>query len=158
MLTTAPFAYFGIDYAIDDLVAVFFFQAEDGIRDTSVTRVQTCALPILSGDAATAVDSLNRRRANLALPQYDRTVSLDSAWSLLKLERALELWLEARRLGDLRRWIANNTPGAYVDGTYRASHPGTLSPPPIETMTAPVARALFFPDGRNERETNPNVP
>src|SRR5437764_7515135 len=26
---------------------VFFFQAEDGIRDTSVTGVQTCALPIL---------------------------------------------------------------------------------------------------------------
>src|SRR5437764_12440611 len=28
---------------------VFFFQAEDGIRDTSVTGVQTCALPILRG-------------------------------------------------------------------------------------------------------------
>src|SRR5260370_490690 len=27
-------------------VAVFFFQAEDGIRDSSVTGVQTCALPI----------------------------------------------------------------------------------------------------------------
>src|SRR5437762_5575216 len=27
----------------------FFFQAEDGIRDTSVTGVQTCALPILFG-------------------------------------------------------------------------------------------------------------
>src|SRR5437762_13048469 len=26
----------------------FFFQAEDGIRDTSVTGVQTCALPISS--------------------------------------------------------------------------------------------------------------
>src|SRR5437762_3837178 len=26
----------------------FFFQAEDGIRDTSVTGVQTCALPILA--------------------------------------------------------------------------------------------------------------
>ena len=25
---------------------LFFFQAEDGIRDTSVTGVQTCALPI----------------------------------------------------------------------------------------------------------------
>src|SRR5260370_19079696 len=25
----------------------FFFQAEDGIRDSSVTGVQTCALPIL---------------------------------------------------------------------------------------------------------------
>src|SRR5215210_3444396 len=29
------------------LVLFFFFQAEDGIRDTSVTGVQTCALPIL---------------------------------------------------------------------------------------------------------------
>src|SRR2546429_4595143 len=28
-------------------VAVFFFQAEDGIRDVAVTGVQTCALPIL---------------------------------------------------------------------------------------------------------------
>src|SRR5437879_8700998 len=27
-------------------VIIFFFQAEDGIRDTSVTGVQTCALPI----------------------------------------------------------------------------------------------------------------
>src|SRR5699024_11387506 len=30
----------------------FFFQAEDGIRDRNVTGVQTCALPILNGDAA----------------------------------------------------------------------------------------------------------
>src|SRR5438093_12158895 len=28
----------------------FFFQAEDGIRDWSVTGVQTCALPICSGE------------------------------------------------------------------------------------------------------------
>src|SRR5262249_56584995 len=28
------------------LLEVFFFQAEDGIRDWSVTGVQTCALPI----------------------------------------------------------------------------------------------------------------
>src|SRR5438876_6018839 len=28
----------------------FFFQAEDGIRDGRVTGVQTCALPILSGE------------------------------------------------------------------------------------------------------------
>src|SRR3712207_8885650 len=30
---------------------VFFFQAEDGIRDIGVTRVQTCALPILRSSA-----------------------------------------------------------------------------------------------------------
>src|SRR5256885_13206611 len=29
---------------------VFFFQAEDGIRDYKVTGVQTCALPISGGD------------------------------------------------------------------------------------------------------------
>src|SRR5207248_7066934 len=33
----------------------FFFQAEDGIRDRTVTGVQTCALPILR-DAGAAVD------------------------------------------------------------------------------------------------------
>src|SRR5260370_24784605 len=30
----------------------FFFQAEDGIRDSSVTGVQTCALPISAPDFA----------------------------------------------------------------------------------------------------------
>src|SRR5690606_39584931 len=30
-------------------IFVFFFQAEDGIRDFHVTGVQTCALPIFSG-------------------------------------------------------------------------------------------------------------
>src|SRR3712207_6954917 len=32
----------------DALIAFFFFQAEDGIRDIGVTGVQTCALPISS--------------------------------------------------------------------------------------------------------------
>src|SRR2546430_11732767 len=31
----------------------FFFQAEDGIRDLTVTGVQTCALPIFSKASAT---------------------------------------------------------------------------------------------------------
>src|SRR5437764_2404098 len=41
------------------LVVFFFFQAEDGIRDTSVTGVQTCALPI---SLPCARDSPCRRR------------------------------------------------------------------------------------------------
>src|SRR5690606_11204966 len=36
---------------------VFFFQAEDGIRDFHVTGVQTCALPILGPTIAHALDS-----------------------------------------------------------------------------------------------------
>src|SRR5438093_9407101 len=35
------FSFFSYDYYF-----FFFFQAEDGIRDWSVTGVQTCALPI----------------------------------------------------------------------------------------------------------------
>src|SRR6266536_840013 len=31
------------------MIIIFFFQAEDGIRDPLVTGVQTCALPILRG-------------------------------------------------------------------------------------------------------------
>src|SRR5256886_7550606 len=47
-------------YLCSMLIAfVFFFQAEDGIRDLTVTGVQTCALPICVQRAAslpTAVD------------------------------------------------------------------------------------------------------
>src|SRR2546430_3909840 len=35
---------------------VFFFQAEDGIRDLTVTGVQTCALPISDGGGDCGVD------------------------------------------------------------------------------------------------------
>src|SRR3989442_15577425 len=34
---------------VKPVCAVFFFQAEDGIRDADVTGVQTCALPIYAG-------------------------------------------------------------------------------------------------------------
>src|SRR5467141_4412028 len=35
---------------LDLIYSCFFFQAEDGIRDSSVTGVQTCALPIFARD------------------------------------------------------------------------------------------------------------
>src|SRR5207237_5414387 len=51
----------------------FFFQAEDGIRDSSVTGVQTCALPI-SRIAALALQferALQVIRSDLAAVQQD---------------------------------------------------------------------------------------
>src|SRR5256886_16862628 len=47
------------------IVLFFFFQAEDGIRDLTVTGVQTCALPI-SGRRNPAT-----RRSVVVLPQPD---------------------------------------------------------------------------------------
>src|SRR2546427_7434939 len=40
----------------------FFFQAEDGIRDLTVTGVQTCALPIFPGHAAPPCPAGRRAR------------------------------------------------------------------------------------------------
>ena len=37
-----------LPYSLFVIFSFFFFQAEDGIRDWSVTGVQTCALPIFS--------------------------------------------------------------------------------------------------------------
>src|SRR5260370_13115862 len=46
------------------IVFFFFFQAEDGIRDSSVTGVQTCALPIWRwvSDAQEQGERVRRRR------------------------------------------------------------------------------------------------
>ena len=44
--------------------SVFFFQAEDGIRDRLVTGVQTCALPILV-DEVEGVLTLHAKRAQV---------------------------------------------------------------------------------------------
>src|SRR2546430_9347379 len=43
--------------ALQRLLCFFFFQAEDGIRDLTVTGVQTCALPIF---ASSSLVSLRR--------------------------------------------------------------------------------------------------
>src|SRR5262249_59130136 len=86
------------------LSSSFFFQAEDGIRDWSVTGVQTCALPIcadvasrlfvigdLSGEAVFA--------ANSKLRQYAEETGRDvGAYTLYTLVLA-ETRSEERRVG-----------------------------------------------------------
>src|SRR5947209_17221394 len=50
-------------------VVIFFFQAEDGIRDIGVTGVQTCALPISSAPPGT------RGAVNRTSPPWTETTS-----------------------------------------------------------------------------------
>src|SRR5260370_26863744 len=56
---------------------VFFFQAEDGIRDSSVTGVQTCALPICF--AVSPCKSTNECRTdllrNLLIPGHTQSTT-----------------------------------------------------------------------------------
>src|SRR5260370_38529350 len=48
----------------------FFFQAEDGIRDSSVTGVQTCALPILDGQGNFDPPPEDLHRTNRSCPAH----------------------------------------------------------------------------------------
>src|SRR3712207_5241266 len=57
-------------------VDIFFFQAEDGIRDIGVTGVQTCALPILIEQAAS-------KSAEEGRPPGQRTEYTNTNYTLL---------------------------------------------------------------------------
>src|SRR5256885_6111387 len=66
------------------VVLVYFFQAEDGIRDYKVTGVQTCALPICRawGDDLAALGDLRARRSPRAArssPQARRATARGAA-------------------------------------------------------------------------------
>lgn len=109
---------------------------------------------LVAGDLAGAVALINTRRAALtpAQPAYNAgTMTLADGWTALKSERALELWLEGRRIGDLRRWAAAGSPGTIFDGAYFLQG-GVLT----RTETT-ASRDLCFPIGRSETETNPNL-
>src|SRR5882762_10749792 len=74
----------------------FFCQAEDGIRDSSVTGVQTCALPISSsvaGNSATAVDDTqNVTPRSRTRAKSDSNHSFPPEGSLLVYENGKEVF------------------------------------------------------------------
>src|SRR5690348_18268981 len=76
-------------------LGLFFFQAEDGIRDGRVTGVQTCALPIwLTGGAAGVEDHRGVRLAHQAALEHRRLVLQHLAQRPHALDRS-----EERRVG-----------------------------------------------------------
>src|SRR5438094_2602597 len=72
-----------IPYSLCLLIFFFFFQAEDGIRDRTVTGVQTCALPI----------SKRRRRFNRQPPESPSPFRL--CQHLESRQRLVAPWQEA---------------------------------------------------------------
>jgi len=95
-----------------------------------------------ANDVAGAVALINTVRTNAGATGITATTS-DEAWRLLKRERGIELWLETRRLGDLRRWKAAGTPGALdpLESVGSASHL--------------KQQDLCFPISTSEQQTNP---
>src|SRR2546427_11659002 len=67
----------------------FFFQAEDGIRDLTVTGVQTCALPI--HDIMLKGDERQVRKAERALVQLADLVRAGTPVRTMEVRAALQM-------------------------------------------------------------------
>jgi hypothetical protein len=96
-----------------------------------------------NNDVVGAMTSINAVRTAAGAPLV---VAADAteAWRLLKRERGIELWLEGRRIADLRRWKDGNTPGA-------------LDPLEVPGSASHLTQQdLCFPISKSERDTNPN--
>src|ERR1041384_8596284 len=104
---------------------VFFFQAEDGIRDKLVTGVQTCALPISQLD----LDALGLQRA---VPAETGRPGYDSGRS----PAALPVRLPARHpLGSMTG--TRDVPERRADVAAVAAHAGLLNHPGLPPRPPP---------------------
>jgi len=107
-------------------------------------RLVEAEIALRAGDWPTAMSKINGVRTAVIsdttggqpLAPWPATNSTE-AWTALKRERGIELWLEARRLGDERRWVDSSTAGDMEDMSDRVR--------------------LCFPIGLGERRANTNV-
>src|SRR5207248_7468338 len=77
----------------------FFFQAEDGIRDRTVTGVQTCALPILTAAVQRSLQTVPPEKLVLGMPLYGyEWETLNTA--VRSEERRVGKECRCRRLGE----------------------------------------------------------
>src|SRR2546430_13689534 len=90
----------------------FFFQAEDGIRDLTVTGVQTCALPIPRGDPCARHDPPTADEA-LELSEVRRAVPEGGPLLLPQERRAAE------SVGSVQAGVARGDPRDVA----RSEHP-----------------------------------
>jgi hypothetical protein len=124
------------------------FVASSG-REMVLIRAEAA---LMNNDMAGAMNLINGLRTTIRSDRPGNALltgwtanNITEAWTFLKRERGIELWLEARRLGDVRRWKENNTPGVLdwpnfeglrkTDGTdggklFRDYPPSTCFPTP----------------------------
>jgi hypothetical protein len=103
------------------------------------------------GNWQAALPLINRHRVQLGLDAWEAN-SLNEAWTVYKRERGIELWLEGRRMADLRRWAQNNSPGDLHPLETKGT--GVVPQPPSFLVTG---QSLCYPIPEAEYQTNPNI-
>ena len=89
-----------------------------------------------NGDIAGAFTLINQQRAQYKLAALVPPTDLTAAWQTLEKEYGAVMWLEARRLWQLRRWSADTGP----------AHSSFLA-----------GRASCIPISQEEQQSNPNL-
>ncbi len=99
---------------------------------------------LIQGDWQEAMGIINALRATAGVDPWPAS-SLTEAWTRLKRERGIVLWMEARRLGDFYRWDEAGTPGA-------------LDPLEIVSPESHLLNQdLCFPISQGEIDRNPHL-
>jgi hypothetical protein len=133
-------------------------------KGTEMRLIEAEAALAGSGDFNTAVAKINAVRAyhnanGMNLPMVSAT-NADEAWTLLMKERGLELWLEGKRLADLRRWATShpNIPFSVVREEARGQ-PATSDPirPVLETNVYQTRGDICIQISKNEKASNKNI-
>lgn len=133
------------DAAVGSLGRVrWYFQTKYPATTTGINlssgwemRLVEAEAKLVNDQVSDAMTLINAHRVALALQPWT-AANATEAWAALKRERLIELWLEARRLGDLRRWTALNRPGA------------------LDAKEELPGRDLCFATPLSEKQTNPN--
>src|SRR5205823_7899888 len=100
------------------MYCIFFFQAEDGIRDKLVTGVQTCALPIFD-----KVEATDRYTVKVALKEpfvWFPDIVANPMTGAIVAREAVE------KFGDLKKWEATVGTGPWMLDSYRPNVGMTL--------------------------------
>jgi hypothetical protein len=121
----------------------FYQQQKFTTRDTDVALTKGTEMLVLraearllKGDLPGMTTLLNQARAAYGMAALTEPASANEAWPIMRFERGATVWLEMRRLNDLRRWKAAGPPQA---DPYAAS------------------RDVCFPISLTESRVNPNI-
>jgi hypothetical protein len=122
---------------------LFYQQLKFTTRDSDISLTKGTEMLVLraearllDGDLPGMTALLNEARAAYGMDALAQPASVNDAWPIMRFERGATVWLEMRRLHDLRRWKAAGPPQA---DPYAAS------------------RDVCFPISQTESRVNPNV-